>query len=151
MTDYLSLFWNEETSQDKQWIFGKRLFQIHWFPEFSIPAKLLSGFSDKSITLNFTPKSHFGYFINSYCFFHDCEMVQSFSSIISLVVGLYSLFHFIQCTTNNMMKSIYSSNFPWDTWNSYLRVKDLTHRNDDSFQIIKIWVFFLLLCIVCMW
>lgn len=103
MTDYLSLFWNEETSQDKQWIFGKRLFQIHWFPEFSIPAKLLSGFSDKSITLNFTPKSHFGYFINSYCFFHDCEMVQSFSSIISLVVGLYSLFHFIQCTTNNMM------------------------------------------------
>lgn len=28
MTDFLSLFWSQETSQDKQWTFGERLLRL---------------------------------------------------------------------------------------------------------------------------
>lgn len=42
MTDFLSLFWSQETSQDKQWTFGERLLRLCWFPEFFFDAKLLS-------------------------------------------------------------------------------------------------------------
>lgn len=101
-----SLFLSQEPSQDKQWTFGERLFQMCWFSKFSLYAKPSSRLIDswQMHSPTFIQKIRFVYLMHSFCFFHHCDMVQSFSSILLIITRMHLLpLVLLQSTTNNII------------------------------------------------
>lgn len=72
---------------------GERLFQMCWFSKFSLHAKPSSRLIDswQMHSPTFIQKIRFVYLMHSFYFFHHCDMVQSFSSILFIITRMHLL------------------------------------------------------------